>query len=380
MLDKQELQRYSRHILLPELGIKGQEKLKNARLLVIGAGGLGSPLLLYLTAAGIGTIGIVDFDLVDTTNLQRQIIFGESSIGINKTDAAFKRLTDLNPHINFVLHNTRLTSQNALDIIKGYDLVADGSDNFATHYLVNDACILLGKPLVFGSIYRFQGQVSVFNWPVNVGPNYRCLYPVPPKPDEVPSCSEAGVLGVLPGMIGSMQANEVIKIVTGIGKPLSGRVLMLDALTMNIDTIEFEHDEKNPLNGKNPSITQLIDYQAFCNFESAKKNTTMIKEITVAELKKKLDNNEDFQLIDVREPHEFDICNLNGELIPMGTILDNVDKVSKDKAVVVHCRSGARSASVIMELQKRFGFTNLYNLKGGITAWAKEIDTKMPTY
>jgi molybdopterin/thiamine biosynthesis adenylyltransferase/rhodanese-related sulfurtransferase len=376
-LDKAELKRYNRHIILPEIGLIGQQKLKAAKVLVIGAGGLGCPVSLYLTAAGIGTIGLVDMDVVDESNLQRQVLYTIEDIGKPKVDMAKKHLIAQNPHIKINTYFESLTKENALLIFEDYDIIVDGSDNFATRYLVNDACVLTDKPLVYGSIFKFEGQVTVFNY--KNGPNYRCLYPTPPKSGSVPSCSEIGVLGVLPGMIGTMQANEVIKMVTGIGEPLSGKLWILDALTMQTQILEYDKDADNPINGTNPTIKALVDYDAFCNFENSK-NTEMIKEITPAELKAKLDNKEDFQLIDVREDYEYDICNLGADLIPLGNILSESDKISKDKTVVIHCKSGRRSATAILELQNRFGFENLYNLKGGILGYAAEVDSSLATY
>lgn len=370
---KEELERYSRHLIIPEFNIEGQRRLKNAKVLVVGTGGLGSPLLLYLTAAGVGTIGILDFDIVDDSNLQRQVLFSVDTVGTPKVEAAKKRLEALNPHINFQVHNVQLTSENALEIIKDYDLVADGTDNFPTRYLVNDACVILGKPNVYASIFRFEGQVSVFNY--KNGPHYRDLFPTPPPPGLVPSCAEGGVIGVLPGIIGSLQANEVIKIISGVGEPLAGRLFLFDALTFETRTLKVH---KNP---DTPEITELIDYEHFCGLNlNGQSNKEEVKEITVSELKELRDGSQDFQLIDVREPYEFDICNIEGELIPLGDVLDNIDKISSDKKVVVHCRSGARSATAINQLEKKFGFENLYNLKGGILAWADEIDTSMAKY
>ena len=364
MLSKEELKRYNRHLILPEIGIEGQEKLKHSRVLVIGAGGLGCPILQYLTAAGVGTIGIIDFDTVDETNLQRQILFDVKDIGKPKVEVAKQKLSAQNPFINFNIYNTKLTKDNALNTFNDYDIIVDGSDNFPTRYLVNDTCVISGKPLVFGSIFKFEGQVSVFNY--NGGPTYRCLFPQPPAPQDAPNCSEIGVLGVLPGIIGCLQANETIKIIAGIGKPLSGKLLVFDALTLNINIIGFSAIEDNF------NITELIDYEDFC--------ATRVKEITVAELKKKLIDKEDIQIIDVREKFEYEICNLGGELIPLANIADNVDKISKAKIVIVHCHHGTRSAKAIDILIKIFPFDNLLNLKGGIHAWSLEIDKNMTTY
>ena len=375
-LSKEELARYSRHIIIPEFNIEGQKKLKAAKVLVIGTGGLGSPMLLYLAAAGVGTIGIVDFDVVDDSNLQRQVLYSVKDVGRPKVEAARERILGLNPHINVIAYNEHLSSKNALEIFKDYDVVADGTDNFPTRYLVNDACVLTGIPNVYASIFRFDGQVSVFNY--NNGPNYRDLYPEPPPPGLVPSCAEGGVLGVLPGIIGSLQANEVIKVITGIGETLSGRLFAFDALNFSTKIFKIGKDKSNPLNGENPTIKELIDYQQFCGIVLDVINEK-VKEITVQELKKKMDAKEDFQLIDVREKHEYDFVNLGAELIPLNTVLDNVEKFSRDKQVIIHCKGGVRSAKAIQALEEK-GFTNLYNLKGGIVAYAKEVDESLPVY
>lgn len=377
---KAELERYNRHIIIPEFGLAAQQKLKAAKVLVVGSGGLGSPVLLYLAAAGIGTIGIVDFDVVDDSNLQRQVLFGVNEIGKPKVEAAKARLQALNPHIEFVLYNTQLTSHNALDIIKDYDVVADGTDNFPTRYLVNDACVLLGKPNVYASIFQFEGQVSVFNYQQangERGPNYRDLYPTPPPPGLVPSCAEGGVLGVLPGIIGSLQALEVIKVVTGVGEPLVGRFYIFDALNFESRTFYISRREDNPLNGKNPTITQLIDYEQFCGVKAVEKP---VKEITPKELYELQVKGDAFQLIDVREPYEYDIVNIGAELIPLATVAEQADKFNKDIPVIVHCKMGGRSAKAIRELEEKFGFTNLYNLKGGILAYIDEVKPELTKY
>jgi sulfur-carrier protein adenylyltransferase/sulfurtransferase len=378
MLSPEELKRYNRHLILESFGIAGQQKLKKARVLVIGAGGLSAPLLYYLAAAGVGTIGIVDGDWVEESNLQRQILFSMQDVGKLKVDAAKEQLLALNPYICINTYPFRLTAGNAPDLIAGYDAVADGSDNFPTRYLVNDCCVRSGKPLVYGSITRFEGQVGVFNLAQGevFSPNYRDLYPEPPAPGTVPDCSEAGVLGVLPGIVGSLQASEVLKIISGVGEPLAGKLLLFNALSCDTRILEFEADPANPLNKKEVEIS---DYQEFCNFEQPTRPRIM-KEITVSELKQKMDSREDFQLIDVREPHEYEIASLGGELIPLGSILDSTDRISRDRTVVIHCRSGARSATAVLELEKRFGFTNLYNLKGGILAYSREIDASIPSY
>ncbi|MDB5229032.1 MAG: UBA/THIF-type binding fold [Bacteroidota bacterium] len=375
-LSKEELARYSRHIIIPEFNIVGQKKLKAAKVLVIGTGGLGSPMLLYLAAAGVGTIGIVDFDVVDDSNLQRQVLFSVNDVGRPKVEAAKERILGLNPHVNVIAYNLHLSSVNALEIFKEYDVVADGTDNFPTRYLVNDACVITGIPNVYASIFRFDGQVSVFNY--KNGPNYRDLYPEPPPPGLVPSCAEGGVLGVLPGIIGSLQANEVIKVITGIGETLSGRLFAFDALNFTTRTFKIQKDKTNPLTGENPTIKELIDYQQFCGIFPEQKEEA-IKEITVQELKQKLDDKEDFQLIDVRDKHEYDFVNIGGELIPVNKILDQANKVSKDKPVILHCKTGVRSAKAIRALEEK-GFTNLFNLKGGIVAYAKEVDQSLPVY
>ncbi|MFT3825107.1 MAG: molybdopterin-synthase adenylyltransferase MoeB [Chitinophagaceae bacterium] len=377
---KEELARYNRHIIIPEFGLEAQQKLKAAKVLVVGSGGLGSPVLLYLAAAGVGTIGIVDFDVVDDSNLQRQVLFGVDAIGKPKVEAAKRRLEALNPHINFILYNTQLTSANALDIVKEYDVVADGTDNFPTRYLVNDACILTGKTNVYASIFRFEGQVSVFNYrnaQGELGPNYRDLYPTPPPPGLVPSCAEGGVLGVLPGIIGSLQALEVIKIITGVGETLSGRFYIFDALNFESRTFNIKPRKDNPISGENPSITALIDYEQFCGVKAVE---TPVKEITPEELYNWQVKGETFQLIDVREPHEYDIVNIGAELIPLATVADNAARISKDIKVVVHCKMGGRSAKAIRELQDKFGYNNLYNLKGGILAYIDQVQPELTKY
>jgi molybdopterin/thiamine biosynthesis adenylyltransferase/rhodanese-related sulfurtransferase len=377
---KEELARYNRHIIIPEFGLESQQKLKAAKVLVVGSGGLGSPVLLYLAAAGIGTLGIIDFDVVDDSNLQRQILFGVESVGIPKVEAARQRLLALNPHIKINLYNEQLTSKNALDIIRNYDVVADGTDNFPTRYLVNDACILTGKPNVYASIFQFEGQVSVFNFrngKGEAGPDYRDLYPTPPPPGLVPSCAEGGVLGVLPGIIGSMQASEVIKVITGVGETLSGRFFIFDALNFETRTFKISKRADNPISGKNPTIKELIDYEQFCGMKIVEKP---IKEISVQDLYDWQVKGEKFQLIDVREPHEYDIVNLGGELIPLATVTANAGRIEKDKKVVLHCKMGGRSAKAIRELEERYGFENLYNLKGGILAYIDEVKPELTKY
>ena len=381
-LTQAELQRYSRHLVLQDFGIENQLKLRDASVLVVGAGGLGCPVLLYLAAAGVGTLGILDSDRLEISNLQRQVLYTVEDVGEKKAEAAVRRLALLNPLIRLNSYATRLTSANALEIIGQYDLVIDGTDNFPTRYLINDACVLLDKPFVYASILQYEGQAAVFNLRNQTGghsANYRDIFPEPPAPESVPNCEQAGVLGVLPGLLGCVQANEAIKIITGIGEPLSNRLLILDSATMQQTIIRItDHQSRE-------KIRTLIDYEDFCGINERKnkslddKQLTM-KEVTVQELKKMMDSNADFQLIDVREPHEYDICNLNGELIPMSDIPNNVDKIAKDKQVVIHCRSGKRSGDMLLWLEKNHGFTNLYNLKGGVLAWARDIDPEFPTY
>ncbi|WP_333818794.1 molybdopterin-synthase adenylyltransferase MoeB [Ohtaekwangia sp.] len=382
-LTNEEYKRYSRHLVLQEFGLENQLKLKNASVLVVGAGGLGAPALLYLAAAGVGTIGIIDADTIDLSNLQRQVLYTEGDVGKPKAHTAAERLRALNSSIQLIAYATTLTSANALDIVKDYDVVLDGTDNFPTRYLINDACVLLNKPFVYASILRFEGQIAVFNYKKrdgNFSTNYRDLFPTPPDPASTPNCEQAGVLGVLPGMIGSMQANEVIKIITGIGELLVDRLLLLDSSTLE------QHIVTLPNRQARATIKHLVDYDEFCGLNGRKNKSLKLnhentmKEVTVQELKELIDSQADFQLIDVREPHEFDICNLDGELIPQAEIPHSIDRISKDKKVVVHCRSGARSGNMVQWLEKNHGFTNLYNLKGGILAWAREIDPSMPTY
>lgn len=365
----EEKTRYSRHFVLPSFGEKGQEKLKQSSVAVIGAGGLGAPLLSYLAAAGIGTIGIFDYDTVDLSNLQRQVIFTMNDIGQSKALCAQQMVERLNPNVKTVVDTTKVTSANALNLLRPFDIIADATDNFPTRYLLNDASVLLGKPLVYGSIFRFEGQVAVFNYQGSA--TYRDLYPEPPKPGTVPDCAEGGVLGVLPGIIGSMQANEVIKIATGIGNVLAGQLLVYDSLSGETKMIALP---RKP----NHLITGLIDYDDFCGVNNTQQKK--MKEVTVEELKDLKDAKADFQLIDVREPHEFDTCNIDGELIPMAEVPNNLDKISKDRKVIVHCRSGSRSGTIITWLEKNHGFTNLYNLKGGILDWARKIDPSMPAH
>lgn len=383
---KEELERYSRHLIIPEFNIEGQKRLKHARVLVVGTGGLGAPLLLYLTAAGIGTIGIVDFDIVDYSNLQRQVLFTTADVGMPKVEAARERLSALNPFVKFEVFNTRLDSSNALDIISRFDIVADGTDNFPTRYLVNDACVLAEKVNVFASIFRFEGQASVFNYLYadgSRGPNYRDLFPTPPPPGLVPSCAEGGVIGVLPGILGSLQANEVIKVVSGVGEPLAGRFFQFDAAEFKTRIFKITKDPDNPLTGQNPTQTELIDYEFFCGINL--NHTTMANQesngqLSVTTLNDWIKSGKDFQLIDVREPYEFEIANIGGTLIPKGEILKHLEKIDPQKDVAFLCRSGKRSQDVIDLLQREYGLKNLYNITGGILAWADEIDHGMAKY
>ena len=380
-LTTDDLSRYSRHLILPEVGMEGQRRLKAAKVLCVGTGGLGSPLAFYLAAAGIGTLGLVDFDVVDASNLQRQIIHSTKDIGRKKLDSAEEKLTALNPALNVVKHDTMLSSANALEILKDYDIVADGTDNFPTRYLVNDACVLLGKPNVYGSIFRFEGQASVFA--TEQGPCYRCLYPEPPPPGLVPSCAEGGVLGILPGLVGVMQATEVIKLILGKGEPLIGRLLLVDALNMRFRELKLRKNPECPVCGTNPTVTELIDYQQFCGIvpetpqESSVKNG--IPQITVKELKRRIDVGEDVQLIDVREPYEYQIAQIGGKLIPQNDVPQRLAEIDRDREVVVHCRSGARSQR-IAEFLKQSGYPRVVNVAGGILAWSDEIDPRVQKY
>ncbi len=375
-LSHEEILRYSRHLLLPEVGVEGQRKLKGARVLTIGAGGLGSPIALYLTAAGVGTIGIVEFDVVDLTNLQRQVLHGTSQVGRPKLDSAAARLQDLNPHVRVERHPVQLSSANALEILGAYDVVIDGSDNFPTRYLVNDAAVLLGKPLVYGSIFRFEGQVSVFD--ATRGPCYRCLYSEPPPPGLVPSCAEGGVLGVLPGIIGSMQALEAIKLILGVGEPLIGRLLLFDALRLRFRELQLRKDPDCPLCGARPSITALIDYEAFCGIGAAAAPTGA--EISAAELHAALDAQRRVAILDVREPHEFEIVHLPGStLIPLRELPGRLTQLDARAELVVLCHHGMRSLQAV-ELLRAAGFPHARSLAGGIDAWAVEVDPSLARY
>src|ERR1700732_2404397 len=379
-LTPDELTRYSRHLILPEVGMEGQQRLKAARVLCVGTGGLGSPLAFYLAAAGIGTLGLVDFDVVDSSNLQRQIIHSTKDIGRPKLDSAEEKLKGLNPHMNIVKYNTMLLSSNAMEIFKDFDIVADGTDNFPTRYLVNDACVLSGKPNVYGSIFRFEGQASVFA--TEEGPCYRCLYPEPPPPGLVPSCAEGGVLGILPGLVGVIQATETIKLILGQGDSLVGRLLLVDALGMKFRELKLRKNPDCPVCGTHRTITKLIDYEEFCGIRGVEAPVAAggdVPAISVEDLKKKLDAKADIFILDVREPHEYQICNLNGYLIPLGDLPKRVSELDSSREIVAHCKMGGRSAKAVAFL-KQAGFTKVSNLTGGITAWAERIDPKMPKY
>ena len=373
----EELQRYSRHFVLPEVGRSGQEKLKAASVLVVGAGGLGSPALLYLAAAGVGTIGIADMDSVDASNLQRQVVHTSDRIGRPKTASAAETLRGINPNVVVKSHNERLTSDNALEILRPYDVVIDGTDNFPTRYLLNDACVLLGKPCMYGSVLRFEGQASVFD--ARRGPCYRCLFPEPPPPELAPNCAEAGVLGVLPGIIGSIQANEAIKIILGVGDVLIGRLLLFDALRMEFREVTLRKDPGCPVCGKQPMITTLIDYEAFCGSTTTRKDEHMIKEITVEELKRKMDEKANIVLLDVRQQEEHEYVNIGGALIPLNELQGRLGELDKNAETVVYCRRGRRSARAVAFMQQQ-GFSNVENLRGGILAWAEKIDPSKPRY
>ena len=375
-LSAEELQRYSRHLMMPEVTPNGQRCLKAARVLCIGAGGLGSPAALYLAAAGVGTIGIVDFDDVDLSNLQRQILHGTSDIGRSKLESARDRLHDVNPEIKLELHKCRFSSENATELVAQYDLIVDGSDNFPTRYLSNDVCVFARKPNVYGSVFRFEGQTTVFA-PHIGGPCYRCLFPEPPPPDTVPNCAEAGVLGVLPGFIGMLQAIETIKLIVGIGDPLVGRLLYFDALKVKFRELNLRRDPQCPVCGENPTIFSPIDYEQFCG---ARRDEEAIPRMSAHELKQKMDAREPFELIDVRETFEYEIARIDGaRLIPLGEIAERADELRRDRPIVVHCHSGRRSAEAVRLLQQR-GFGNIYNLEGGIDAWSDQIDPGVPKY
>lgn len=377
-LSNEEILRYSRHLIMPEVGMEGQQKLKAARVLCIGAGGLGSPLALYLAAAGVGTLGIVDFDVVDFTNLQRQIIHSTGDVGRPKLESAAESVKAINPFVKVKSYETRLTSENAFDIFTEFDIIADGTDNFPTRYLVNDACVLSGKPNVYASIFRFEGQASVFG--TEEGPCYRCLYPEPPPPGLVPSCAEGGVLGILPGLLGIIQATEVIKLILGKGEPLIGRLLLVDAMGMRFRELKLRKNPDCPVCGTHPTVTQLIDYNQFCGIRGEDAPvSTGLPEIQPEELKQKLDRGEDVFVLDVREPHEYQICNIGGYLIPLGELPKRVHELDSSREIVAHCKMGGRSAKAV-EFLRQAGFKKVRNLTGGINAWADKVDRGMPKY
>jgi molybdopterin/thiamine biosynthesis adenylyltransferase/rhodanese-related sulfurtransferase/molybdopterin converting factor small subunit len=380
-LTKDEIKRYSRHLILPEVGLEGQRKLKAAKVLCIGAGGLGSPVAMYLAAAGVGTIGIVDFDVVDFSNLQRQILHSTPDVGKPKLQSAKEKLTAMNPHIDIVTHDVALSSENALELFKPYDIVVDGTDNFPTRYLVNDACVILGKPNAYGSIFRFEGQASVFA--TKEGPCYRCLYPEPPPPGLVPSCAEGGVLGVLPGIIGCIQANETIKLIIGAGEPLVGRFLIFDALRMKFRELKLRKDPDCPVCGTHPTVTKLIDYEQFCGVQSATQEAPMsgsATEISAVDFKKRLDRGDVLKIVDVREPHEWQICRIPGaELMPLNDVPKRYVELDPSDEIVVHCKMGGRSAKAAEFLRSK-GFTKVLNLSGGILDWIDKVDPSQPKY
>ncbi len=376
-LSKDEVLRYSRHLILPEVGMEGQLKLKRAKVLCIGAGGLGSPLALYLAAAGVGTLGMVDFDVVDVTNLQRQVLHTTGSVGRKKLDSAADTIRALNSNVAVRKFDTRLTSANAMEVIADFDIVVDGTDNFPTRYLVNDACVLSGKPNVYGSIFRFEGQASVFA--AKDGPCYRCLYPEPPPPGVVPSCAEGGVLGILPGLIGVIQATETIKLILGVGEPLIGRLLLVDSLAMRFRELKLRKNPDCPVCGTHPTVTQLIDYNQFCGIRGEESPTTTMADMTPEDLKRRLDAGDDLFVLDVREPSEYQICNLGGHLIPLNDLPKRLSELDPSREIVVHCKMGGRSAKAV-DLLRQSGFQKVHNLAGGIQAWAERVDPKMPKY
>ncbi|MDX9975095.1 MAG: molybdopterin-synthase adenylyltransferase MoeB [FCB group bacterium] len=377
-LTPQEIARYSRHLLMPEVAIEGQKRLKAAKVLLIGAGGLGSPLGLYLAAAGVGHLGIVDFDAVDFSNLQRQVLHATSDVGRRKTESAAERLRGINPEIEVTTYETRITSANALQLIEPYDIVIDGTDNFPTRYLTNDACVLLGKPNIYGSIFRFEGQASVFAPPA--GPCYRCLFAEPPPPGMVPSCAEGGVLGILPGVIGCIQATEAIKLILGRGETLIGRLLLYDALAMKFREIKIKRSPDCPLCGNNPTLRELIDYEQFCGLRGQEAPAESTLETTVEEVKARLDRGEDFDILDVRSPEEWQICRLaQARLIPLNELPARIGELDPVRDLVVHCKTGPRSAQAVKLLHES-GFPNAKNLRGGILEWAQKIDPSLPTY
>ncbi len=386
-LNKDEILRYSRHLILPEVGMEGQLKLKNAKVLMVGAGGLGAPLGLYLAASGVGRVGIVDFDVVDYTNLQRQVIHGTKDVGRKKLDSAADSMLDINPYMQVDKFDTAITSENALDIIKDYDMVVDGTDNFPTRYLINDACVLLKKPNVYGSIFRFEGQATIFAYPG--GPCYRCLYPEPPPPGLVPSCAEGGVLGILPGTIGLIQATEAVKLILGIGESLVGRLLLYDALAMRFRELKLRRNPECPVCGDHPSIHELIDYHQFCGVPNPAEVAPVAEqqagymsdtEIDAVALKARLDRGDKFQFIDVREPNEYQIASIPGaKLIPLGDVPKRVGELDPNSEVIVHCKMGGRSAKAC-DFLRQSGFKNVKNMLGGITAWSDKIDPSVPKY
>ncbi|MZH40428.1 MAG: molybdopterin-synthase adenylyltransferase MoeB [Nitrospinae bacterium] len=382
-LTQDQINRYSRHLLLPEVGVEGQEKICNARVLLIGTGGLGSPLALYLAAAGVGHLGLIDFDVVDLSNLQRQVAHGESTVGKLKVDSAKNRIADLNSSINVTTYNTRLSSENVMEIFADYDIIVDGTDNFPTRYLASDACVLLKKPYIYGCILRFEGQASVFD--SRVGPCYRCLYPSPPPPGLVPSCAEGGVIGILPGIVGLIQANEVVKLILGAGDPLVGRLLLFDALSMKFREMKLRKDPSCPICGDNPTITELIDYEQFCGILPVEESASDAEmEIGVEQVKQMLDSKHTFKLIDVREPSEYDICKIEGAtLIPLGDIeardTSLLNGLNPNDEIVLHCKAGVRSMKALKALEE-MGFSNLKSMRGGISEWSEKIDSSVPLY
>ncbi|WP_413433466.1 molybdopterin-synthase adenylyltransferase MoeB [Crateriforma spongiae] len=380
LFSTEERIRYSRHFTLPEVGVGGQAKLKQASVLLIGAGGLGAPVAMYLAAAGVGRLGLVDFDRVDQSNLQRQIIHGTNDVGKPKVESAEQTLADINPHVRLQFFNEPLTSENAMQRVADYDIVIDGTDNFATRYLVNDVCVLSGKPNCYGSIFQFEGQASVFG--LGDGPCYRCLYPKPPAPGTVPSCAEGGVLGVLPGMIGMIQATEAVKLILGQGMSLSGRLVLYDALQMRFREVKVRRDPQCPVCGDHPSITRPIDYQEFCGapkMSSTDANEQSPWDVQPGDVQQRLQTGADFILLDVREPHEYEICHLGGTLIPLGELQQRVGELDASREIIVHCKMGGRSAKAVQQL-RQLGFENVHNMRGGIHAWSDEIDSSVPKY
>ncbi len=381
-LSNEQIARYARHLTLPEVGKVGQQKLQAASILLIGVGGLGSPLAMYLAAAGVGRLGLVDVDQVDFSNLQRQVVHGTKDVGRDKVQSGAETIANINPDVQVDQHKVAFTSENAMQIAANYDVIIDGTDNFPTRYLVNDVCVMTGKPNCYGSIYRFEGQASVFG--LDGGPCYRCLYPQPPAPGAVPSCAEGGVLGVLPGIIGTIQATEAIKIILGIGDSLSGRLILFDALDMSFREMKVQRDRDCPVCGDHPSITELIDYQDFCGIpmqdsEAGKANEQSPWDVAPSDVKRKLESKATFTLLDVREPNEYEICNLGGKLIPLGEVADRMDELDKESEIIVHCKMGGRSSKAV-QLLRDHGFTNVHNMRGGIMAWSEQIDPSIPKY